>query len=531
MAEPEVVYEAVEGENLYGRGSTSIFDPVLTEVAYRWFCPPAGHIIDPFAGGSVRGVVASKLGRRYTGIELRPSQVAANERQRADILTDGLAIVPDVPADHMPDETPVERHGDIWMKREDVYAFGGVRGAKVRTCMFFVQRAKEAGLGVITAGSRQSPQVNFVAQIARALGVECRVHVPSGALTPELIAARAAGAEVVQHEYGYNSVIIARAMEDAADSGWVEIPYGMESPEAVEFTKPQVANLPRDAKRIVNSVGSGMTLAGILWGLLEHDIDIPVVGCYVGHPPEDRLDNHAPPQWRDMVEMVTDGTDYHDPAKNTHYEGVLLDPWYEAKAIPFLQPEDCLWVSAIRPSVVPGAAPDPVWVTGDSADPASWEGVDEADFLFTCPPYGDLEVYSDDPADLSTMDYPEFVGAFGRAMKLGADKLRDDSFACVVVGDFRDKDGFYRNFPAHTIEECEKAGLRLYNEAILVTQLASLPVRVGRQFDVSRKMGKTHQNVYVFVKGDPRRATDLVGPVVAGDVAAAIQEDAGDTED
>ncbi|HXF87125.1 MAG TPA: hypothetical protein VNK48_02075 [Xanthobacteraceae bacterium] len=43
---------------------TSIFDPVLCEIAYRWFCPPGGSVLDPFAGGSVRGIVASRLGRR-----------------------------------------------------------------------------------------------------------------------------------------------------------------------------------------------------------------------------------------------------------------------------------------------------------------------------------------------------------------------------------------------------------------------------------------------------------------------------------
>jgi hypothetical protein len=60
---------------------TSIFDPVLCEVAYRWFSPPHGLVVDPFAGGSVRGVVASILGRRYAGIELRPEQIAANRRR------------------------------------------------------------------------------------------------------------------------------------------------------------------------------------------------------------------------------------------------------------------------------------------------------------------------------------------------------------------------------------------------------------------------------------------------------------------
>ena len=49
----------------------SIFDPVLCELAYRWFSPEGGTVLDPFAGGSVRGIVASKLGRQYVGHELR----------------------------------------------------------------------------------------------------------------------------------------------------------------------------------------------------------------------------------------------------------------------------------------------------------------------------------------------------------------------------------------------------------------------------------------------------------------------------
>jgi hypothetical protein len=60
---------------------TSIFDPVLCELAYRWFSPPAGRVLDPFAGGSVRGIVAAALGRSYVGIDLRVEQIAANRAQ------------------------------------------------------------------------------------------------------------------------------------------------------------------------------------------------------------------------------------------------------------------------------------------------------------------------------------------------------------------------------------------------------------------------------------------------------------------
>ena len=64
---------------------TSIFDPVLCEVIYNWFCPQNGTVLDPFAGGPVRGVVAEKLGRKYIGIDLSQRQVDAN-RQNADKL-------------------------------------------------------------------------------------------------------------------------------------------------------------------------------------------------------------------------------------------------------------------------------------------------------------------------------------------------------------------------------------------------------------------------------------------------------------
>ena len=61
--------------------SVSEFDPYLAELMYRWFSREGDTILDPFAGGCVRGVVASVLGRDYTGIDLNLAQVMANEKQ------------------------------------------------------------------------------------------------------------------------------------------------------------------------------------------------------------------------------------------------------------------------------------------------------------------------------------------------------------------------------------------------------------------------------------------------------------------
>ena len=168
--------------------------------------------------------------------------------------------------------------------------------------------------------------------------------------------------------------------------------------------------------------------------------------------------------------------------------------------------------------------PMPRWVCGDSREvmPAlARQGIaPQFDFVFSCPPYADLEVYSDDPRDLSTFDYDEFRAAYANIIAGACALLKPDRFACFVVGDVRDQQGFYRNFPGHTIEAFEAAGLHLYNEAILVTAVGSLPIRAGKQFMATRKLGKTHQNCVVFVKGDARKATEAIGEVEFGELAS-----------
>jgi DNA modification methylase len=150
----------------------------------------------------------------------------------------------------------------------------------------------------------------------------------------------------------------------------------------------------------------------------------------------------------------------------------------------------------------------PQWVCGDSM--VKLADAPAADFVFSCPPYGDLEKYSDDPRDLSSMDYHAFIGAYRRIILAACARLKPNRFACFVVGDFRDSKGYYRNFPADTISSFLQCGMQLYNEAILVTQVGSLPIRVAKQWETSRKLGKTHQNVFVFVKGDARVATKAI---------------------
>lgn len=164
-----------------------------------------------------------------------------------------------------------------------------------------------------------------------------------------------------------------------------------------------------------------------------------------------------------------------------------------------------------------GSAPE--WRQGDAREIARLAAGIEADLIFSCPPYWNLERYSDDPADLSNMGREEFFAAYGAIVHDTVARLREDRFAVWVIGDVRDDSGCYVNLPGRTVEAFEAAGARFYNDAILVTAVGSLPVRVGRQFETSRKLGRTHQNVMVFVKGDPRKATEACGAVEFGEIA------------
>lgn len=260
--------------------------------------------------------------------------------------------------------TPVERYDNfvfngygydtVYLKREDLFTVAGVYGGKVRSCLALSQHMLTGYYnGLTTAGSRSSPQVNIVAHIAKFLDVECVAHTPCGELNEELILAQQAGAKIIQHKPGHNSVIIARSRQYADKHQFYDIPFGMENRGAVLETSIQVANIPDEVKRIVMPVGSGMSMAGVLNGLVDTGRDIPVLGVVVGADPTKRLDRFKP-YMHNNYRLVNAGVDYHQYV-HASVGGVMLDPVYEAKCVKFLEPGDLLWCVGIRQSYKPPA--------------------------------------------------------------------------------------------------------------------------------------------------------------------------------
>lgn len=156
--------------------------------------------------------------------------------------------------------------------------------------------------------------------------------------------------------------------------------------------------------------------------------------------------------------------------------------------------------------IVPGSRPAPRWVVGDSRHiKKTMKGV-KADLVFSCPPYADLEVYSDDPNDLSTLGYAEFGKAYTEIIKASCSLLKEGGYAAFVVGEVRAGTGDYYGFVPDTIRAFEAAGMSFVSHAVLITCVNSLPTRAGKPFEATRKVGKTHQNILVFVKGDGSKA-------------------------
>lgn len=161
----------------------------------------------------------------------------------------------------------------------------------------------------------------------------------------------------------------------------------------------------------------------------------------------------------------------------------------------------------------------PTWINADSRQicPELRDMDLCPDLIFTCPPYGDLEVYSEDPHDLSNMDQGEFDQAYCDIIKDAVGILNDNRFAAIVVGNYRDKQGHLRDLMGLTVRAFEAAGARYYNEAVVLDPIGSAAVRAKRQFSAKRKLVRVHQSLLIFVKGDEAKATAAMRRVEEGE--------------
>ena len=140
----------------------------------------------------------------------------------------------------------------------------------------------------------------------------------------------------------------------------------------------------------------------------------------------------------------------------------------------------------------------PKWYVGDS-EVVLDELIPEYDLIFSCPPYMNLEVYSNLPDDLSTLNDSEFITKYESIISKCEKKLIKGGYAVFVVGDLRDNKGYLKDFTGITKQAFFKTGMKLYNELILVNSVGTKAMTMERGFK-NGKLAKVHQNIYIFFK-------------------------------
>lgn len=156
---------------------------------------------------------------------------------------------------------------------------------------------------------------------------------------------------------------------------------------------------------------------------------------------------------------------------------------------------------------------------------ADWSAIDclkvnisdilNSDLIFTCPPYFNLEKYTDLEADLSNLtDYGTFLSKYQKVIKLCYTVLKNDRFMVWVVSDVRGKTTTeYYGLVSDTIQIARDAGFKLYNEIILYNETGNLAITSPDYINRVRKVGRQHQNILVFYKGNPKNIQKNFGEI------------------
>ena len=250
--------------------------------------------------------------------------------------------------------TNVERRGDLYFKRDDMFTVCGVNGGKARAAYHIIQDAINKGFNsFVTAGSRMSPQCEIVSAICESLHVSCHLFMPQGKETSIIRNIKHSDFSTIHRtKVGYNSVLLHDAKAFAYEHKHYYIPFGMECEENIEVTKHQVKNIPDDVKRIVIPCGSGMSMISVIKGLQYYSMfDKNLVGVVVGKNPQKTFDRFLGGLFNEVTikyDFVRSEQRYDEQAKKQAIYGLELDPIYESKCIPFLHSGDLLWVVGKR---------------------------------------------------------------------------------------------------------------------------------------------------------------------------------------
>jgi len=126
---------------------------------------------------------------------------------------------------------------------------------------------------------------------------------------------------------------------------------------------------------------------------------------------------------------------------------------------------------------------------------------DYADFLITCPPYWNLEMYDGGDGDLSMLDsYEDFCIELEKCVIETTKILKSGAVSCWVVGLHRDDKGNLLCLNHDVVAMHKRNGFRHKEEIVLSHKNNGAIRRVGAFDKGNRFLIRTHEYALVFVK-------------------------------
>lgn len=172
------------------------------------------------------------------------------------------------------------------------------------------------------------------------------------------------------------------------------------------------------------------------------------------------------------------------------------------------------WENIKSQGLIDATKPEPKWITGDSRKTITQHPPATFDIAIGCPPYYDLEEYSDNPEDLSNLSTEDFDKAMLETLKQVDRVLKDNSFICIIVGSVRDKQGNLRDMRSLITHQSAQIGWHLANDAVLINTVGTVAITAGRGFLLGRSLGRVHQDILILVKGNRKAAAKKCGETV-----------------
>ena len=187
--------------------------------------------------------------------------------------------------DYLYKQTPVEKIGGIYFKREDKFAplgYGSINGAKLRQCIWLVNDwVKTKGIrGVVSGSVVGSPQHPFIASICKHFKIGCLIATGSKKYQDHLNMAMAEelGAKFHIAKIGYAKALqsISFKLSERLHNHEVletniTVDERLNPPSRIEafhrIGAEQVKNIPDDVETIIIPCGSCNSVVSILYGV------------------------------------------------------------------------------------------------------------------------------------------------------------------------------------------------------------------------------------------------------------------------